>query len=1078
MADQVSSKVAELSWAIGKFVLKASGSGLLADAGETAGKAYKLVRSLIENSGSDVNNDVAEQINKVLTSKIRSMYGRPAVNKELLEVAATEVKLLLDQITDDDKLLVVAVKNPDSFSDLLRKLAYARQLDIEQEAEPYFRELVDVVKEQYVKVAPRSSEFDKAALKDLFASNEQALTKINQVYELLEDTNKEVKNSNAKLDDFKEDMDALLKRGDAEVASKVSVQKPLIFGRRPYVVESYYIEREEQVRLRNLINEDPRLRVVLVGMRGCGKSQLASDLAQWCEKQKWHLVAWINATSKEQVQSGLIELADRLGIETQDRNEESIIEQCFSHLESGEPSDRLIVFDNVEDINHLTKLVPRGDGLRVVVTTTNEHGWKNQSWDSIKVGVFSREDSIKCLLQITDSEDREAADAVAQKLGDLPLAIVQAGATACEEDLTLKQYISRLEHYSSSIVIKRVLGDDYTADVSSTLFMAVNVALDKLGGDEREVARRQLGGLAVLAQSGVPTRWIDPLSPDAYSSDLEENVPDIADKNAHSALTELVNMSVVQQSVNKNVTMLHRLQAHVLRENWGKEKTATCEEAFDAAVEILGRTKYEQLPSNNGDARRREVRDLIVQLSAIAAQKYSHDLFRDETVRDYLRLALRWATNIGIPFEALILEDAVNQIEKIPDSKSRDTFIIQANLAVAYRVAGKLKEAVKRLEQIDEKQTSSFGCEDHDVLAIRSELAFSYRVSGQLDKSISLFEEILEARKNTPDDSRCNRLITCGNLAGAYVLAGRLSDAIKLYREEIEDIKDALGEKNKHTLTSRNNLAVAYALNGKLNRSIDIFKQVRDARRKTLGEEDPHTISSRNNVAYAHALKGEFEQAISEYEKVSDFSACILGENHPTTLTIRNNLASAYSATGKFEDAISMHEKVYDSRKSVMGVEHPHTLISKNNLAYVYTLMKKFDIAIPIFEEILDAREKILSINHPDTLTSRNNLACAYKSYGQVDKAIPIFEEVLAIREDVLSVNHPDTLTSRNNLAAAYVQANRLNEAVDALVKLLPDCQRALDSEHPLTKLVEKNLEVAKRKMNPPDALSPEMGED
>ena len=1078
MADQVSSKVAELSWAIGKFVLKASGSGLLADAGETAGKAYKLVRSLIENSGSDVNNDVAEQINKVLTSKIRSMYGRPAVNKELLEVAATEVKLLLDQITDDDKLLVVAVKNPDSFSDLLRKLAYARQLDIEQEAEPYFRELVDVVKEQYVKVAPRSSEFDKAALKDLFASNEQALTKINQVYELLEDTNKEVKNSNAKLDDFKEDMDALLKRGDAEVASKVSVQKPLIFGRRPYVVESYYIEREEQVRLRNLINEDPRLRVVLVGMRGCGKSQLASDLAQWCEKQKWHLVAWINATSKEQVQSGLIELADRLGIETQDRNEESIIEQCFSHLESGEPSDRLIVFDNVEDINHLTKLVPRGDGLRVVVTTTNERGWKNQSWDQIKIGVFSREDSIKCLLQITDSEDREAADAVAQKLGDLPLAIVQAGATACEEDLTLKQYISRLEHYSSSIVIKRVLGDDYTADVSSTLFMAVNVALDKLGGDEREVARRQLGGLAVLAQSGVPTRWIDPLSPDAYSSDLEENVPDIADKNAHSALTELVNMSVVQQSVNKNVTMLHRLQAHVLRENWGKEKTATCEEAFDAAVEILGRTKYEQLPSNNGDARRREVRDLIVQLSAIAAQKYSHDLFRDETVRDYLRLALRWATNIGIPFEALILEDAVNQIEKIPDSKSRDTFIIQANLAVAYRVAGKLKEAVKRLEQIDEKQTSSFGCEDHDVLAIRSELAFSYRVSGQLDKSISLFEEILEARKNTPDDSRCNRLITCGNLAGAYVLAGRLSDAIKLYREEIEDIKDALGEKNKHTLTSRNNLAVAYALNGKLNRSIDIFKQVRDARRKTLGEEDPHTISSRNNVAYAHALKGEFEQAISEYEKVSDFSACILGENHPTTLTIRNNLASAYSATGKFEDAISMHEKVYDSRKSVMGVEHPHTLISKNNLAYVYTLMKKFDIAIPIFEEILDAREKILSINHPDTLTSRNNLACAYKSYGQVDKAIPIFEEVLAIREDVLSVNHPDTLTSRNNLAAAYVQANRLNEAVDALVKLLPDCQRALDSEHPLTKLVEKNLEVAKRKMNPPDALSPEMGED
>ena len=220
MADQVSSKVAELSRALGKFLLKASGFGVLVDAGEPAEKAYKLVRSLIENSGSDVNNDVAEQINKVLTSKIRSMYERPTVNKELLEVVASEVKFLLDQIADDRKLLVLAVKDPDNFSDLLRNLACERKLDIEQEAEPYFNELVDVVKKQYVKVAPRSSEFDKAALKDLFASNEQILTKINQIYELSEDTNKEVKNSNAKLDDVKEAVNDVPGRVVAEMESK------------------------------------------------------------------------------------------------------------------------------------------------------------------------------------------------------------------------------------------------------------------------------------------------------------------------------------------------------------------------------------------------------------------------------------------------------------------------------------------------------------------------------------------------------------------------------------------------------------------------------------------------------------------------------------------------------------------------------------------------------------------------------------------------------------------------------------------------------------------------------------------
>ena len=813
MADQVSSKVAELSWAIGKFLLKASGFGLLADLSDVARKLCELLPALIKNEDGDVNNDVARQINKALSSKICNMHGRSTVNEELLGVAITQIKLLLDQIAGDDELLLLAVKNPDRFSDLLRNRAYARQLDIEQEAEPYFRELVDVVKEQYVKVAPWSPEFDKAALKYLLASNEQALTRIDQVYELLEDTNKEVKNSNAKLDDVKKDVNDVPGRVVAEIESKflISAKGSVIFGRRPYVVESYYIEREEQVRLRNLINEDPRLRVVLVGMRGCGKSQLASELARWCGKKKWHLVAWINATSKERVRSGLIKLAERLGIETQDRNEEWIIEQCFSYLESGDPSDRLIVFDNVEDINHLTKLVPRGDGLRVVVTTTNDYGWKNQSWESIKIGVFSREDSIKCLFKITNSEDYGAADAVAQRLGDLPLAIAQAGATAHEENLTLKKYLVRLERYSSSIVIKRVLGDDYTADVSSALFMAVDVALDKLGGDEREVARRQLGGLAVLAQSGVPTRWIDPLSTDVYSSDLEENVPDIADENAHNALTTLVRMSVVQQSADdgKSLTMLHRLQAQVLRENWCEGKTAAYEEAFDAAVEILGRTKFEQLPSNATDVRRCEVRDPITQLSAIAIQDYSRPLFEREQVRGYLNRAFKYADYLGLVYEAVELEVAVAVVEDVLGPDHPDTLTVRNNLAAAYRSVGRFGEAIELFEQV---------------------LAEDERVLG-------------------PDHP--DTLNTRNNLAGAYRSVGRLAEAIDEWEKLLPDCQRVLGPDHPDTLTVRNNLAVAYDSVGRLAEAIDELEKLLPDCQRVLGLEHPLTKLVQKNLEAA-----------------------------------------------------------------------------------------------------------------------------------------------------------------------------------------------------------------------------------
>ena len=559
------------------------------------------------NRGGDVDGQLAKQIAEILAKKTHDMYEvcrAQGIDEEQLGGVVTEVEILFNKVVGNDELLLLAVNDPDSFSEVLQDDIGQRRKNIESRLEPYFDKLVEAAVDEYVKLAPWSPKFQIEALKDL----------TNKVDEILKNTVKGLENdkiTHEKLDNVKEDMDALPKRVAAGIASNVSVQDPIIFGVRPDVA-AFYIERGERERLCDLVIEGQQPRIVLTGMRGCGKSQLASDLAQWCEKQKWSLVAWINAVSREAVKNDLVELARLLPIDLSDKpNCDQIVNRCIDYFNSSNSGDRLIVFDNVKNINDLTGLVPRGDGLRVVATTTNEYGWKNQSWDLIKIGVFSREDSIKCLLRITDSKDREAADAVAQKLGDLPLAIAQAGTTAYEKDWTLKKYLERLERYSSSRVIKPVQGDSYTEYVSEALLMAVDVALGKLEGGEREVARRQLGGLVVLAQSGVPTRWIDPLSTDVCSSDLEENVPDIADENAHSALTRLVSMSVVQQSADKTITMLHRLQAQVLREKWDAE-TATCEEAFDAAVEILGRTKFEQLPSNATDARRREVSDLMM----------------------------------------------------------------------------------------------------------------------------------------------------------------------------------------------------------------------------------------------------------------------------------------------------------------------------------------------------------------------------------------------------------------------------------------------------------------------------------
>ena len=636
-----------------KVLLQANGYATAANLVGVAKEGCGIL-SWWKSQGGDADDQLAKQIAEILADKTRSMYEAcrgQGIDEEQLGGVVTEVEILFNKVVENDELLLLAVNDPASFSEVLQGDIGRLRKNIESRLEPYFDKLVEAAVDEYVELAPWSPKFQIEALKDL--------------------TNK---------------VDGILKN---------TAKESVIFGRRPDIADSYYIEREEQVRLYNLVKEDPRLRLVLVGMHGCGKSQLASDLAQRCEKQEWSLVAWINAASRESVQSDLAELAQRLPIDRSDEpTQDQLINRCLDYFKSANATDRLIVFDNVEDINDLTGLVPRGNGLRVVATTTNEYGWKNQSWDQIKIGVFSREDSIELYEQVLAERER-------------------------------------------------VLGPDHP-----------------------------------------------------------------------------------------------------------------------------------------------------------------------------------------------------------------------------------------------------------DTLTIRN------------------------------------------NLAGAYYSVGRFGEAIEL------------------------------------------FERVLAERERVLGSDHPDTLTTRNNLAGAYYFAGRFGEAIELLGRVLAERERVLGPDHPDTLTTRNNLAFAYHSAGRFDEAIELYERVLAEQERVLGPDHPDTLTVRNNLAFAYHSAGRFGEAIELFERVLADQERVLGPDHPGTLTTRNSLAGAYEDVGRFGEAIELFERVLADQERVLGPDHPDTLNARDNLALAYDAVGRLAEAINVWEELLPDCRRLLGPEHPLTKLVQKNLEAAKRKMNPPDAPSPETGED
>ena len=842
--------------------------------------------SRVSRRSAGSKDQIESGVSRALAARIQEMHKHHCgqdIDRQLLSGACTEVEIILNEIADDGELLLSAVLNPDSLPAVFHSRASQRRMNIEERAEPYFDELIDAVAAQYAALAPWFPRFKIEAFKSI-------LSGIDEIQE----------NSRLSLDAHavtQDKIDTLSSKFDEVVRHENKLSR-VFFGSRPDVVaENRFVERSEQEHLNALITNPTKQPTVLVGMRGCGKTQLASALAQQCEDKNWSLVAWMNAGSPESITSDLVELARELKIDTSDQPApKTIIRRLFNRLKSADPSDRLIVFDNVEDINDICGLVPTGNGLRVVATTTNDKGW-NYQWDTIRIGVFDREKSIDYLLTATKFDDRDAADALADRLGDLPLAIAQAAATARNKDLSLAWYLQRLDSRGEELVIRPIPGDEYTDDVAMVLWMAVEDTVDSMKNGTKEMARRQLRALALLAESGVPTRWLDP-TVEQLDDDETHGALWGTDEDAHDALTELIHRSIVHQSADKATTMLHRLQAQVLRDSWSEEER---EQACESAAALLGSVDIDRFRADDSDARFQETRNLIEHLRAFGAQ----DCFLH--LRDYrhftsaLCRAFTHARDLGLVPEVFALKELVNTLHK-QVGDSRETLSLLAQLAYAHMYMSDYPTAIRLYKQVLNTCEQILEPNHRDILSTRNDLAYAYYWGDHTDEAIDLFKQVLDDRTRILSSDHEDTLMTGSYLALAYADDGQLERAIALGEQVVKDRDRVLKPDHKHTLVTRNNLADAYKSAGRLNDAIKMYEYVLEARISTLGSTHHHTRITRNDLAQTYEQAGDLPKAISMYEELHNDYIRIYGADDESTIEVRDRLEAAKRELEQQED--------------------------------------------------------------------------------------------------------------------------------------------------------------------------------
>ncbi|OHV45237.1 GTP-binding protein, partial [Parafrankia colletiae] len=176
--------------------------------------------------------------------------------------------------------------------------------------------------------------------------------------------------------------------------------------------------------------------VPLRGMGGVGKSQLAVEYAHR-RAAGYEIVWWVNAENPTLATSGLVELSAALGLPAGSPAE--VLRSLWSAL--ARRTDWLLIYDNADSPPALAELRPPDSG-RLLLTSRNPAFGRFA--DLVEVGDFDRSESVALLRHRCPALSPGQADQIAAAVGDLPLAVEQAGCFLQETGLDVADYLGLL----------------------------------------------------------------------------------------------------------------------------------------------------------------------------------------------------------------------------------------------------------------------------------------------------------------------------------------------------------------------------------------------------------------------------------------------------------------------------------------------------------------------------------------------------------------------------------------------------------------------------------------------------------